>query len=255
MHIRSVLPGLMAGFALLSAISHATLIIRANTPGANGMGASNSNVPQTFGDNVALAAPGDAVFETSAGVDGVVGAPDIGLTWATTGGTNANAWQFHTWGGATVANTGGGVLQLDGSAVGSTYSVSFTPNPGWAVVLNGFNFVGDTNGDTYQYRVDVVNLVSTAVDFTTSASLWTTATAQNPGTNGTFAGAPAVPLGFTGQLGIGYRLDLVRVGGTGASSSVDIAIDNLSFDQTAVPEPAAASLLLLGIALLRRRTR
>ena len=247
------MPGLISSFALLSAISHATLIIRANTPGANGMGATNTNIPQTFGDNVALAAPGDAVFETVAGVDGVLGAPDIGLTWATTGGTNANAWQFHAWGGATASNTGGGVLQLDGSAVGSTYSISFTPNPGWAMVLNGFNFVGDTNGDTYQYRVDLVNLVSTAVDFTTTTAQWTTNTAQNPGTNGTFAGAPAVSLGFTGQVGTAYRLDLVRLGVAGGSSNVDIAIDNLSFDQTAVPEPASATLLLLGVALLRRR--
>ncbi len=219
--------------AILSCIcagaSNAGTIVRANTPGANGMGASNAAIPATFGDNIALSAPGNAVFETYANGGGTVGTPDIGLTWSATGGSNNNRWEFHTWGGATVANSGGGALQMDGSSVSSTFSITFTPNASSAVMLKSFNFVGDTNGDTYQYRIDVVNTASGEVVQTQSTALWTTATGQNPGTNGTYAGAPAIALNFSGNTGTAYRLDLTRIAGSG--SAVNIAIDNLDFDQ------------------------
>jgi hypothetical protein len=252
-------PRLIAAALLTAAVSPlpAATIIRANTPGLNGMGASNGNIGATFGDNIALTAPGNPVFETFAGATGTVGTPDIGLTWSATGGTNANAWQFHTWGGAGVDNSGGGALQMDGSSTNSTFSIAFQPTIDLAVVLNSFNFIGDTNGDTYQYRVDIVNLTTAVVDFTTTTGTWTTATGQNPGNTDpdTWAGAPQVVMNFTGEIGTAYRLDLVRLNNDTAStgSRVDIAIDNLSFDQ--VPEPSSTLLGGVGLMLLLRRSR
>jgi len=212
-------------------------VIRTNTPGANGMGAQNAAVPAGFGDFIALAAPGNAVFATYAGAHGVTGTPDVDLGWSSSGGTNANRWEFHAWAGAGAGNTGGGVLQMDGSAINSRYSITFTPAAGVAVILKSFNFVGDTNGDSYQYRVDVVNTATNAVEHTQTTASWTTNTAQNPSANGTFAGAPQVTLDFTGSPGVAYRLDLVRIGGAGANSAVNIAVDNIDFDQSAPPNP------------------
>lgn len=230
--MKIVIPILLAAL-VTPAMLPARTIIRANSPGANGMGATNTAVGQTFGDTIALTAPGNAVFETSAGPSGTVGTPAIDLTWSATGGSNGNRWEFHAWASATAANSGGGVVQMDGSSLNSRFSITFTPTLGIGVILNSFNFVGDTNGDSYQYRVDVVNLNTNAVELTQTTALWTTATAQNPGTNGTFAGAPTVSLNFTGSPGVPYRLDLVRIGGSGSGSAVDIAMDNLDFDQTA----------------------
>ncbi len=209
---------------------HAGTIVRAN-PG----GTQNTNVPQTFGDNISLEAPGNNVFETYEGGDGTVGTPAIGLTWSVTGGTDANAWQFHNWGGAGAANTGGGVLQLDGSVTGSRFSLTFTPEAFATVKINSFNFVGDTNSDSYQYRVEVVSLSDETVVFTTDTPLWTTDTAQNPGNTDppVWAGAPKVEIGYTGEQGIAYRLDLTRIDDYSArpGSRVNIAVDNIDFDQ------------------------
>ncbi|WP_265595847.1 PEP-CTERM sorting domain-containing protein [Verrucomicrobium sp. BvORR106] len=228
-------------FAGAGQMASAAAVILANSPNANGQPNTNANLPATFGDNVSLAAPGSAVFATSAGVVGVTGTPDIGLTWSATGGSSANAWQSHAW-----TNAGGGALQMDGSQLNSTYSITFTPTATTGVVLGGFNFIGDTNNDSYQYRVDVVNLMTSQTVFTASTDLWTTNRSLG------FNNAPAVNIDYTGELGVAYRMDLVRIGGTGTdgstagSSPVDIAIDNLRFDQ--VPEPSRV--ILLGLAAL-----
>ena len=206
----------------LPGVAYGLTTIAANTPGSNGMGATNSNVTATFGDNIALAAPGNAVFVTAAGVDGVVGTPAIDLSWANTGGT---AWQYHAWTGA-----GGGALQMDGSAAGSTFSVTFTPSANARLKLNSFNFIGDTNGDIYQYRVDLVDLTTNTVVFTTTPATWTTSTATSP-----YNAAPQVTINYTATTNVAYRLDIVRIGGTG--NAYNIAIDNLSFDQLAYSAP------------------
>lgn len=221
----------------------AATIIAANSPGSNGMGGTNTAIPATFGDNITIPAPGNAAFQTAAGANGTVGTPDINLTWSATGGTNANRWEFHAWTGA-----GGGALQMDGSSVGSVFSITFTPTATTAVVLDSFNFIGDTNSaNTYLYRVDVVDLSDSSVVSTLTTAEWNTITGQP------FNNAPAVNVGFTGDLGQAYRLDIVRLAGTGTpAGNVDIAIDNLSFDQ--VPEPATALLGAFGaLTLLRRR--
>ncbi len=249
------LTALLASAATLPAAT----IIRADTPNANGQPNTNQPIPATFGDNITANSPAAApfVFETLPGVGGVTGTPDINLTWSATGGTNNNRWESHTWGGAGSANTGGGVLQMDGAAINSQFSITFTPgNATTAVVLNSFNFVGDTDSDGYQYRVDIVGLTLNTVVLTSTTVPWTTSTSQNPGNTNPdlWAGAPAVLLNFTGEAGVAYRLDLVRTGTpTGASSPVDIAIDNLSFDQ--IPEPSIALLTGLGALALSRRRR
>ena len=205
----------------------ARTIIAANTPGSNGMGATNTNIPATFGDNIALAAPGNAVFTTSAGPSGVVGTPNMDLNWTYTGASTG--WQFHAWTGA-AGKAGGGALQMDSGAVNSTYSVTFTPSGGTRLILNSFNFIGDTNNDTYQYRVDLVNVTTGATVFTTTTALWTTNTATSP-----FCAAPTITINHTAATADPFRLDIVRIGGTGAAGN--IAIDNLDFDQTAAATP------------------
>jgi autotransporter-associated beta strand protein len=228
---------MLAAATLVPAVSSARTVILASAPNTAPNGASNSNIPATFGDNVSASITN--IFDATAGTDGTLGTPGIGLTWGTTasplGATNANAWQFHTWGGAGVANTGGGALQLDGSRTGSKFNITFTPVINATVKLNSFNFVGDTNADSYQYRVRVVRTTDSQVVFTADTSLWTTATAQNP-TNtdpDTWAGAPKVDINFTGTQGIAYRLEIERLDDDSArtGSRVDIAIDNLDFDQ------------------------
>ena len=228
---------MFAAASLLPAVTFARTVILANAPGTAPNGANNSNIPATFGDNVADSITN--IFDATAGTDGTVGTPGIGLTWGAVasplGSTNANAWQFHNWSGSTPANAGGGALQLDGSRTGSKFNLTFTPVVNATVKLNSFNFVGDTNGDSYQYRVRVVRTTDSQVVFTTDTALWTTATAQNP-TNtepDTWAGAPKVDINFTGTQGIAYRLEIERLDDDSArtGSRVDIAIDNLDFDQ------------------------
>ncbi len=217
----------------------ARTIVAANTPGSNGMGATNSNIPATFGDNIALAAPGNAVFATSAGAAGIVGTPNIDLNWTYTGASTG--WQFHAWTGA-AGKAGGGALQMDSAVVNSTYSVTFTPSGGAKVVLNSFNFIGDTNSDTYQYRVDLVNVTTGATVFTTTPALWTTNTATSP-----YCAAPTITINHTAATTDPLRLDIVRIGGAGVAGN--IAIDNLDFDQTAPATPPTLTVQAAGPSL------
>lgn len=239
----------------------ADVIILGNTPGANGMGAQNTAVPSNWASNTGGAIDqSNPVFAMTSNSQGTWGTPNIGLTWSATGGSNANRWEFHGWSGATTANSGGGVLQMDGTQVNSVFSIGFTPDPGHRVILNGFNFVGDTNnGHTYQYTVEVINLLNSSAVFTTTTNPWITATSQNPGTNGTWANAPGINLGVTGDFDTAYRLDVRRIAPLGGTTggAVDMAIDNLSIGQQAIPEPTAALLFgsfLLGAVLKRRRS-
>lgn len=222
---------------LPSAFAETTIIV--NTPGSNGISGTNTQLPTDFASFVDLEAPGNPVFATSAGVEGVVGTPNIGLSWSATNIGTRPGWEFHSWGGAGATNTDGGVLQIDGTQVASTFSITFTPNsPAVGVIINGFNFVGDTNnGQDYQYLVEVVDLSDDSIAESITTTVWQTNTSLNPTNSATWAGAPAVEVDFTGADGQSYRLDITRVAGNGTAGQGDMAIDNLSFDQTSLPLP------------------
>ncbi len=228
--------GLLAsGIVMTSTATAATTII------GTGGGATNSSVDQTYGDNATANVAGG--ISVTAG-----GTPNIGLTYG--GGT----WEYHAWSGAGANNGGDGVLQLQGTSNSVTHSITFTPDAGFAAVITGFNFIGDTNGaaNTYQYDWQVVDAVSGATLTSGTTASWTTVTATAP-----FSGAPAVDVNYTGLVdGQALRLEMVQSAGfTGVGGNM--AIDNLVFDQvTIVPEPSSAALLGLGgLALILRRRK
>lgn len=235
------IPLFVCGVLAAGSSAQAATVIVANTPNANGMGNTNTQIPSTFGDNITTGSTGVGTVFTITTENGFAGTPDIGLTWARTGtnnGGNSGNWEFHGW-----TNAGGGALQLDGDRVNDAFSITFTPTATTGVVLNGFNFIGDTNGNNYQFRVDVVRLSDNVVVSTQPTASWTTNTAQ-PNNN-----APSVALNYTGDIGVAYRLDLV---GLTVGNANNIAIDNLSFSQ--VPEPSIGLLGAIGLlGLLRRR--
>lgn len=115
------------------------------------------------------------------------------------------------------------------------------------MVLNGFNFTGDTDGDTFQYRVDVLRTSDLVSVFTTTTTTWTTDKSKP------FDNAPEINIDYTGDLGEEYRLNFTRLNDNTGNERVDIAIDNLSFGQ--IPEPTSAVLVLFGglLGFVRRR--
>lgn len=224
---------------LLMANATATTIIT-----NNGRSSSSVVIAQTFGDNISV---GTVDITVAAGINGTIGTPNVGLGWSATGGSNAARWEHHIAGGST-PSAGGGALQMDGSQVGSTYSVTFTPDAGYGVVLGSFNFLNDTTGGNVNYNY-TINLV----DVTNSTTVYTSNFNFNPSISNTVP-LSTITVNTTGAIGSTLRLEFVRsaaVSGT-EGSAVDIYIDNLRFDQ--VPEPSAALLGAIGVlGLLRRR--
>ncbi len=234
-----------------SPFAFAATVITNNNRGGNP--GNNYTVASDYASNVSAS---NSDFTTSLGTYGFTGTPNIALLWEphhanpnTSPAASTGNWEHHgSWGNA--ANSGGGVLQMDTFTIGRTYSITFAPDAGYGVVLNSFNFIGDTNSsNTYSFTVNIVDVAADLVVLTKASGTWNTATGTAP-----FNNAPAIALDYTGDLGKAYRLDIVRLD-TGANAGAnDIAIDNISFDQHQIPEPATSLLGAFGaLALLRRR--
>lgn len=211
--------------------------IVADVPGTGVNGGTNSNIPNTFGDNVSATAAG--IFTAAAGQDGTVGTPQVDLGWSRSGTTaGSSAWQFHSATAATPA-VGGGALQMDGSTEGSTYSITFTPAAGTSAILNSFNFANDSGSAGAPANVDY-NYTVNVVDVTSGNVLYTTNVAFNPSIQNTTALSKVSLGGTIGGAGKTLRVDFVRTATVGtAGSSIDIYIDNLSFDQMVITTPPA----------------
>jgi len=204
---------------------------------ANSGGPHNDAIPDTFGDRVTDTNNGIYIhaFEVTQG-----GTPNIDLTWSTINNLNNNntRWEFNNWGGAITDD--GGALQLEGSKGDSSgdpdpfirnnvHQITFTPDPGFAATLIGFNFIGDTNGDTYQYNWRVIRLSDSAVVASGQTPQWTTDDSKIGRPN--WDGAPSVDINYAGVPGEAFRLEIAQsIGSTG--DKADIAIDNLRFSQT-----------------------
>ncbi len=160
--------------------------------------------------------------------------PNIQINW------NSPGWdQYNTWDGR------GEVGQLDyNGAGGNVLDAIFTPGAGFGVFISSFDmdeFAG--GGDT----INNWSLVGTGFSGTFDAFN----TANDPNDAG---GRTTINTGMTAATAVNGPLTLQFTRVSGATSY--IAVDNIVFGQvTAIPEPASASLMALGLGalLLRRR--
>jgi len=202
-------------------------------------GTTNAAVANTFADNV----------PNAGGVTGTTvtlgqGTPNIDLTWSATGtGTNVR-WEYYTDSVWT-----GGVGQLNTANVGNAFSVTFTPQSGFGVKIESFNF--------FSYYASATDASTTNGQFSFDWSVVRTSDSATvaSGSTGLFTGgsaSPTINVSYTAPDSGAYSLVLTRTGGLGGNAN--IAVDNITFSQLAVPEPSSALIGSLGaLALLRRR--
>ncbi len=232
-----------ACLAMLAATraSHATIL------GFGQLGGSNTTVPIDYGSNATVDSNGLVVSNGAT--------PNITLTWdidGQDGGGSGNGWDIHTSDFfAEIENqtVGGGDWDNEGpdERVGQLdfdyHSIGFAADPGYALVLNSFDF-GNTEETSDSSTWDL-SLTDSSDNVVWSQQVSLT----NPDSD-----VITVTPNFTGALGESYTLVL-----DGVSDPLNgrHAIDNLSFNQ--VPEPATVVLSGLGILVAclvdwRRRT-
>jgi hypothetical protein len=173
----------------------------------------------------------------------LLGTPNIVLVWsadwdAYVSRTTPDYTPFASWPSDAQAN---GVYQLD-AALDVTQTIAFTPDAGFAVILSSLDLNDWVQGPS--------GLASMNVDWTVTGSV------SGPLGSGTFATVDGTSKNFTFGNLTGANGETLTLGLTQRSGSASyLAMDNLSFDQVAVPEPTGAALgaLALGAMALRRR--
>jgi hypothetical protein len=181
-----------------------------------------------YGDNVSASS---ADYTVSLGLGGVVGTPDITLDWL------GNEWDSYTsWNGR------GNVAQADFNG-GVNLSILFTPSASTAVRLVSYDLDEWAGGGAGSINWTV----SGPMSGTLAAGTWTMTDA---------GGRTQVKSPVTGLPGESLSLNLMLTGGAPSY----FALDNLTFDQVAVPEPSTLALgalgaAALGAAAMRRRRR
>jgi hypothetical protein len=163
----------------------------------------------------------------------LAGTPDVALNWS-----GAQWDQYDGW----PNDPGNGVYQIDGASDGSaTHTIELTPGSGWNVKLTSLDLnVWAGGGDTD---------VNWSLDGTNSGSLGSGVFSTNNDS------AITHDIGLSGTGGEKLTLSLTQVSGVGSY----LAMDNLTFDQIAVPEPSSLVVAMTGMgglgALAIRRKR
>ena len=220
-----------------TSMGNATIIGFANTAG------SNAKVPASLGS---YAAAEGYDFTVSNGAT-----PNIGVEFV------FDDWDYHHSGHfAPIENlTMGGAWDNDGTdpdiaqVEHNGAPIVFTADPGYALVLNSFDFglSDETVGQTNDWTLSLTD--------SSSAVVWSTSiTLLNEGSGDVRTIEP----NFVGANGMAYTLtfDMTAEGDGQSYGTGRNALDNVSFNQIAVPEPTSVILIglgVLGFVACRRR--
>ena len=161
------------------------------------------------------------------------GTPNVTLAWSTA--PTAGLWDsYNNWPGA----SNGQVYQVDGASDGTiTHTIVFTPEAGWNVELTQLDLNVWAGGGSTDVNWEVVGSTSG----TLGSGTWTTADGAIT-TN---------PINITGAGAESLTLNMVQTSGKGSY----LGMDNLTFDQVAVPESSAALLGMAGLGAMALRRR
>jgi hypothetical protein len=219
-----------AAMITMASMSYATVV------GFGQIGGSNATVPANLASNAA--ADGNGFVVTNGAT------PNIALTWDPHWDIHTSdrftALENQTIGGGAWDNEGNtrriGQLDFGGLVNNDTeerpHTIDFVAAPGHALVLNSFDFAhtNETPG-------------TTVWDLTLTDSSANTVWNQTV----TFVDGQVFTItpNFTGAFGASYRLTFDRTSQT-YNSDGRHGIDNLSFNEIAVPEPATLALFACG---------
>jgi MYXO-CTERM domain-containing protein len=154
------------------------------------------------------------------------GTPNITLSW------DSDWDQYGGW----PNDPGDGVYQHD-HGLNNPHTIVFTPEPGVKVVVNQLDVNVWSGGGETKVDWEVTGTTSGTV----GSGTWTTPDGA----------VTTNAINITGAGSESLTLNLVQA--SGASSY--LAMDNLAFDQVAVPESSAALLGLVGLGALAARRR
>ncbi len=235
---KSLLVSVAASASLVASASAATLLT------FDGQGANGTGIPEAYGDNAAADGTGITV---SVGADGVVGTPDISLNWVSaTGngpGASAVAWDsYDPWNGR------GAVGQTDYGSANPLFMDFVPASATVGVLVNSFDLDEFAGGGNSIVDWAILNGASTIVSGTWDD--FSDAVGGNGGRTTINTGMTLAQAQANAGSTLSLRLNLV----SGGSSYQ--ALDNLAFDQVAVPEPSSTLLGLAGLgAMALRRKR
>ena len=218
---RRMLLAAVAACGLFPALAQATVLT------FQGLG-TNTMIPEGYGDAVSAAGP--------AVLMGNGFTPNVSVDFLPNGGDGFQTYNDPDWQAA----------QLDGSPPEGYFDVVFTPDDGYAVIVNSFEFddyAEFAEGHTFDWSLigngkQLAGATGVVVD-------------PDMTTDPTGADNMVVNTGMTAPFAGALTLRITPTSG----DPFDRAIDDINFDQRVVPEPGTIGLAAGcgALALLRRR--